>query len=52
MTATPATPATPAKIERAILIAAGRGKRLGPHTEEIPKCMVGVGARPILGRVW
>jgi L-glutamine-phosphate cytidylyltransferase len=41
-----------AKIERAILIAAGRGKRLGPHTEEIPKCMVQVGRRPILGWVW
>jgi choline kinase len=39
-------------IKRAILIAAGRGKRLGPHTEEIPKCMVQVGARPILGWVW
>ena len=39
-------------IERAILIAAGRGKRLGPHTEEIPKCMVEVGGRPILGWVW
>jgi choline kinase len=39
-------------IQRAILIAAGRGKRLGPHTEEIPKCMVPVGPRPILGWVW
>ena len=39
-------------IRRAILIAAGRGKRLGPHTEEIPKCLVQVGARPILGWVW
>ena len=39
-------------MKRAILIAAGRGKRLGPHTEEIPKCMVQVGARPILGWVW
>ncbi len=39
-------------VTRAILIAAGRGKRLGPHTEEIPKCMVQVGARPILGWVW
>lgn len=37
---------------RAILIAAGRGKRLGPHTEDIPKCMVAVGSRPILGWVW
>ncbi len=39
-------------IKRAIVIAAGRGKRLGPHTEEIPKCMVQVGAKPILGWVW
>lgn len=39
-------------IKRAILIAAGRGKRLGVHTEEIPKCMVQVGAKPILGWVW
>ncbi len=37
---------------RAILIAAGRGRRLGPHTEEIPKCMVDVGGTPILGHVW
>ncbi|MEJ7600969.1 MAG: phosphocholine cytidylyltransferase family protein [Kofleriaceae bacterium] len=39
-------------IKRAILIAAGRGKRLGAHTEEIPKCMVDVGKRPIFGWVW
>jgi L-glutamine-phosphate cytidylyltransferase len=39
-------------ITRAILIAAGRGQRLGPHTEDVPKCMVQVGARPILGWVW
>lgn len=39
-------------IKRAIVIAAGRGKRLGAHTEEIPKCMVQVGAQPILGWVW
>jgi len=39
-------------IKRAILIAAGRGKRLGPHTEEIPKCMVEVAGTPILGWVW
>jgi choline kinase len=41
-----------APIRRAILIAAGRGKRLGAHTEEIPKCMVEVAGRPILGWVW
>jgi L-glutamine-phosphate cytidylyltransferase len=34
---------------RAIVIAAGRGKRLGMHTEELPKCLVQVGALPILG---
>lgn len=39
-------------IKRAILIAAGRGKRLGTHTDEIPKCMVQVGAKPILGWIW
>ncbi|MEO7095848.1 MAG: NTP transferase domain-containing protein, partial [Polyangiales bacterium] len=39
-------------IKRAILIAAGRGKRLGTHTDEIPKCMVQVGERTILGWVW
>jgi L-glutamine-phosphate cytidylyltransferase len=39
-------------VRRAILIAAGRGKRLGTHTEEIPKCMVQVGAKPIFGWVW
>jgi choline kinase len=39
-------------VTRAILIAAGRGKRLGAHTEEIPKCMVQIGAKPILGWVW
>jgi len=39
-------------IKRAILIAAGRGKRLGTHTDEIPKCMVQVGEKPILGWVW
>lgn len=39
-------------IRRAILIAAGRGKRLGSHTEEVPKSMVQVGAHPILGWVW
>jgi len=39
-------------IRRAILIAAGRGKRLGAHTEDIPKCMVEIAGKPILGWVW
>ena len=33
---------------RAIIIAAGMGSRLGPHTQEQPKCMVRVGDRSIL----
>ena len=34
--------------KKAIIVAAGRGRRLGGDTEEIPKCMVRVGDRPIL----
>ncbi|MBK9030535.1 MAG: phosphocholine cytidylyltransferase family protein [Myxococcales bacterium] len=34
---------------KAIVIAAGRGKRLGAHTDELPKTLVPVGARSILG---
>ncbi|HSD87580.1 MAG TPA: phosphocholine cytidylyltransferase family protein [Kofleriaceae bacterium] len=43
---------TSTPIRRAILIAAGRGKRLGAHTDEVPKCMVEIGGKPILGWVW
>ncbi len=35
---------------KAIIVAAGRGRRLGPETDDIPKCMVKVGGRPILHR--
>jgi choline kinase len=35
---------------KAIIVAAGRGRRLGAETAEIPKCMVSVGGRPILHR--
>lgn len=38
--------------KRAIIIAAGRGRRLGPHTQEVPKCMVQVGQHPILAWQW
>jgi L-glutamine-phosphate cytidylyltransferase len=38
--------------KHAILIAAGRGRRLGPHTEEIAKGMVDIGAHPIIGWQW
>jgi L-glutamine-phosphate cytidylyltransferase len=33
---------------RAIIIAAGQGTRLRPHTADRPKCMVEVGGRPII----
>ncbi|MCB9565243.1 MAG: phosphocholine cytidylyltransferase family protein [Kofleriaceae bacterium] len=38
-----------ARPRKVIVIAAGRGKRLGVHTDERPKCLVDVGARSILG---
>lgn len=37
-------------VRRAILLLAGRGRRLGPLTEEMPKCMVEVDGVPILER--
>lgn len=37
-----------ASTSKAIIVAAGRGRRLGPNTADIPKCMVEVGGRPIL----
>jgi choline kinase len=33
---------------KAIIVAAGRGRRLGENTAEIPKCMVRANGRPIL----
>ncbi|HET9988909.1 MAG TPA: phosphocholine cytidylyltransferase family protein [Kofleriaceae bacterium] len=39
-------------IDQVIVIAAGRGKRLGTHTDEVPKCMVEVAGRPMFGWVW
>jgi choline kinase len=35
-------------FSRAIIVAAGRGSRLGPKTEDIPKTMVQVAGKPIL----
>jgi choline kinase len=37
-------------VSKAIIVAAGRGRRLGPETDAIPKCMVRVGGRSILHR--
>jgi choline kinase len=34
--------------KKAIIVAAGRGRRLEENTDEIPKCMVPVAGRPIL----
>lgn len=39
-------------VRRAILIAAGRGRRLGEHTAHLPKCLVPVGGRPMLAWQW
>jgi choline kinase len=38
------------RCRKAIIVAAGRGRRLGENTEDIPKCMVRVGGKPILHR--
>ena len=39
---------TAARPRKVLVIAAGRGKRLGVHTDERPKCLVEIGGRPIL----
>ena len=38
-------------ITKAVLLAAGRGSRLGPLTERFPKAMLEVGGQPILHRI-
>lgn len=38
-------------VTRAVLLAAGRGARLGPLTEHFPKPMLEVGGQPILHRI-
>ena len=35
-------------VTRAVIIGAGRGSRLGPHTESLPKTLVQVMGRPML----
>lgn len=41
---------TAARPTKAIVIAAGRGKRLMPYTDEMPKCLVPIGGMSILAR--
>ena len=40
----------PITLRHAVLLAAGRGSRLGPLTEETPKCLLPVGGAPLLDR--
>lgn len=35
---------------KAIILAAGMGKRLRPHTDKLPKCLIKIKGRPILER--
>jgi len=35
----------------AIILAASRGESLGPLTENLPKCMIGIRGQPLLGRL-
>jgi L-glutamine-phosphate cytidylyltransferase len=37
-------------MTRAVILAAGRGSRLGPHTEDRPKCLVELAGQPLLSR--
>jgi L-glutamine-phosphate cytidylyltransferase len=39
-----------ARPTRAIIVAAGMGRRLAPYTDEMPKCLVPVRGRPMLAR--
>lgn len=36
------------RVTTALMLAAGMGSRLRPHTEKIPKCLVEVGGKPLL----
>lgn len=38
-------------VRQAVILAAGRGSRLGPITEQLPKALVAVAGRPVLARI-
>ena len=40
----------PKAVRRAVILAAGKGTRLQPLTEDLPKCLVEVGGQPLLER--
>jgi choline kinase len=48
MTATDLASSPSPRPTKAIVIAAGKGRRLMPHTDRMPKCLVPVGDRPLL----
>jgi choline kinase len=37
------------KPQRALILSAGQGSRLLPHTQELPKCLLDLAGRPMLG---
>lgn len=37
-------------IRKAVIVAAGKGRRLQPYTDQVPKCLVPVAGRPIMLR--
>jgi choline kinase len=37
-----------AAVQQAVVLAAGRGSRMGPLTDEVPKCLLPLAGRPVL----
>ncbi|MBI3856931.1 MAG: phosphocholine cytidylyltransferase family protein [Planctomycetes bacterium] len=47
-TGTPATAARKSPIPQALILAAGKGSRLGKAADGLPKCLIQVGGRPLI----